>query len=186
MAEIIGRREESLTAALKEFEVLRKEISDRSSAQTTILNLNLAALSTITTLVLAQKANSLVLLVLPLIASCFGMLYFDHAANIDQIGRYIREDIKPIVVSLTENDRLMSYEERVRARELRFLPRGLSMGLPLLLMFTGFPVAGLVRVLQNVDQGWSLALWWAGLAIECIFALHWVSFIRRPFVAGKR
>ena len=180
-----SRSPDVLTAALAEFGALRKEIADRSSAQTTIVNLNLTALSAIATLVLAQKVSPLALLVLPLISACFGMLFFDHAANIDQIGRYLREDIKPIVVELAGDPRLFCYEDRVRAYELGFLPRGLSMGVPLLLMFTGFPVAGLVRAHGVVNNAWQLALWWAGVFVEAIFILHWLSFVRRPFTSRR-
>lgn len=183
---ILGRPSDVLTAALAEFNVLRKEISDRSSAQTTILNLNLVALSAIATLVLAQRVNALALLVLPLVSPCFGMLFFDHAANIDQIGRYLREDIKPLIVAVAADTHLLCYEDRVRAHELSFLPRGLSMGLPLLLMFTGFPVAALAHVRESASHGWPLVLWWAGVVVECIFLLHWVAFVRRPFVASQR
>lgn len=181
------RRSEVIQAAVAEFNVLRKEISDRSSAQTTILNLNLTALSAIAALVLADRADPLVLLVLPLLSSCFGMLFFDHAANIDQIGRYLREEVQAMVTEAVGDPRLFCYEERVRAYELSFVPRGLSMGVPLLLMFTGFPVAALAFSWQRVSGGgWPLFLWWAGIVLQLGFLVHWLAFVRRPFVSSAR
>lgn len=170
-----------MTAALTEFEALRREISDRSAAQTTILNLNLTALAALATLVLANKLDPVTLLVIPLLSACLGMLYFDHATNIDQLGRYIQNNLARTVRRLADNQDIFGYEERVRAHERTFIPRGLSMGVPLLIIFGGVPTGVLIRTWPLLPDGWARALWFAGAIVEGAFVIHWLLFVKRPF-----
>ena len=84
-----GNAEGNRTAILAEFSALRAEIAARSSAQHTLLNLNLTASGVVLGTALAQRANLAVLLVVPIIGCCFGLLFIDHAAVIEKLGRVI-------------------------------------------------------------------------------------------------
>ena len=169
-----------LDTALAEFSALRSEIASRSSAQTTILNFNLTAIAAIGTIVLSNKVSALALLTLPIICGCFGILFFDHAANIDQIGQYIDEKLKPVIRAQSKST-LFAYQEWVKKYERRAFPRAFSLGLPLLVMFAGVPIVALIRTASLLNRDWVLALWILGLSVEIVLVSYFVAFAIRPF-----
>lgn len=157
-----GRTPEDARA---EFAAYREEILSRSSQQYTLLALDLAALTAIAGFVLSDKADQLLLLLLPIISSAIGLLWYDHARNIDSLGTYIRENL-PL---------FGGYERRIDELEVSELRR-VPMTLALLVLLVGAPISGLVVTFHDV-HGSLWALWSCGLllSIACTyFLLRWM------------
>ncbi len=112
--------------ALAEFSALRDEIANRSSAQHTLIGLNLTAIGGIGGFVLSEHADVRLLLLLPILSPALGLLFFDHAINIKKIGTYIGEELRPALVAILGPIGTMRYEEVIAQYEqrkfLRFLP----------------------------------------------------------------
>src|SRR5438094_227548 len=103
----------SVQTALAEFSVLRDEIANRSSAQHTLIGLNLTAIGGIGGFVLSSHADVRLLLLLPMLSPALGLLFFDHAINIKKIGTYIDKVLRPALVEILGPIRTMRYEEEV-------------------------------------------------------------------------
>jgi hypothetical protein len=171
-----------LSVALAEFGKLRDEIAGRSNTLWTLLALNATVSSTVAGFVLAQKADPLLVLLLPLLAPSLGLLVIDHATNIGNIGEYINTVIKPLIHEATGEPRLLRYEEWVDKWETRSTRRVLAFGLPLILLFTVVPVASLVYTIPHLDNGTVWALWATGLALTAFQVALWVAFLAPPLV----
>jgi hypothetical protein len=169
-----------LTASLAEFGKLRDEIAGRSTALWTLVGLNATVSSAVAGFVLAQNADPLLLLVLPLLTPALGLLIIDHAANIGQIGDYIDKVLKPLVHEATGEPRLLCYEEWVDAWESRPLRRILAFGLPLILLFTVVPVYSLVFTVPLLTDGWLWVLWGIGVLMTGFQVALWVAFLAPP------
>jgi hypothetical protein len=174
-----------LTAALGEFAKLRDEIAGRSTTVWTLVGLNATASSAVAGFVLAQKADPLVLLVLPLLVPSLGLLVIDHATNIGQIGDYINQVIRPLVREVTREPRLLCYEEWVDKWETRPLRRTLAFGLPLVLLFTVTPIYALVYTVSKIDTAALWALWVTGAAMTAFQVALWVLFLVPPLRRAK-
>jgi hypothetical protein len=92
--------------ALAEFSALRQEIGSRSTAQHTLLTIQLSTSGTVLGVVLGQVSEPQMLLVIPILSFAFGMLWLDHAANIARLG---------VVIRTTLNERLSPETERTAA-----------------------------------------------------------------------
>ncbi len=148
-----------------QFEAYRQEILDRSGHQHTLLTLNLTAVSAAGGLVLSEYGDARVLLLLPIISSAIGLLWYDHARNIESLGDYIRNDLGVY----------RGYEERIANLE-RDEYRRVPMTLALFILFVATPVAGLLVPFQSVTGPlWSL--WGLGLLLSVVcswFLVRWM------------
>jgi hypothetical protein len=156
--------------ARAEFAAYRDEILHRSSQQNSLLGLDLAALIAIAGFVLSDSADPLLLLLLPIVSSSIGLLWYDHARNIDSLGTYIRDNIGVFA----------GYERRIDALEVSELRR-VPMTLALLILLVGTPLSGLVVTLDDVD-GSLWALWACGVLVSAVCTF----FIVRWMLAGLR
>lgn len=74
---------------LAEFVALRQEIAQRSSFQHGLMVLNLTALGAVMGLVFGQNVDETFLLVVPVLSSALGILWFVNHVTIIRIGAYI-------------------------------------------------------------------------------------------------
>jgi hypothetical protein len=162
-----GRTPEDARA---EFAAYRQEILHRSSQQYTLLALDLTALTAIAGFVLSDNADRLLLLLLPIVSGSIGLLWYDHARNIDSLGSYIAENMQSFA----------GYEQRIDELEVSELRR-VPMTLALLVLLVGAPISGLVVTFRDV-HGSLWALWACGLLVSasCTF------FLVRWMLAGLR
>ena len=152
-----------------EFEAYRQEISDRSGHQHALITLNLTVLSAVVGFVLSDKADPRVLLLLPIVSSAIGLLWYDHARNIESLGDHIRSELK----------RFNGYEERIAGLEKEEWRR-VPMGLALIVLFVVTPIAGLVIPLGRIHGAyWSL--WGAGVSMSAICVFFFSRWIREGF-----
>lgn len=177
-------RATAVTVALAEFAGLREEITSRSTAQHTLMNLNLTAVGVVGGTVLSEHASPLLLLLLPVVGSALGILFFDHASWIENLGRYIASTIQPIVAAAGGDRRLLSWETGYR-RETRRTSMMLRSGLPLLVMFVAGPITATVFSVSYLDHPWAWWVWSIGLLLEVVLLLLWVHYISKWFTAGS-
>ncbi len=166
--------------SLAEFGKLRDEISGRTTAAWTLLGLSVTASTTVTGFVLAQKANPLLLLLLPLLTPSLGLLFIDHAVNIGNIGQYINTVVKPILREAAGDSNLLSYEEWVDTYEEQPIWRLMPFGIPLVLLFSVVPVASLLYTAPLVDTPWGWVLWVMGFVMTAVQVSFWVVFLAPP------
>jgi len=120
--------------------------------------------------VLSDKAADELLILLPIVSGAIGLLWYDHARNIDSLGDYIRVDLP----------RSNGYERRIAELEQSEWRR-MPMTAALMLMFVGAPIAGLVVPLGEL-HGALWGLWAVGL----ILALTCAYWLIRWLVEGFR
>lgn len=92
--------EVKLAALLAEYQSNKAEIANRSSFQHAIVALHLTAGSTIAGIVLAGAVNDSFLLVLAMMSSSLGLIWFDHGQGICVIADYLRDELWPVVEEL--------------------------------------------------------------------------------------
>lgn len=175
-----------LNIVLAEFNALRGEIRDRASAAYMLLNLNITATAAVAGFVLSDKADPLLLLVLPLLSPALGMLFVDHSYNITNLGNYINIQLRPLAISVAGDSRLLGYEEFVDQYERNKLLRFLPLGFPLMLLFAGFPCAALVFSASDVEHVWTWALWTAGVLMVVAYLALWAVFVIAPYRGRDR
>jgi hypothetical protein len=185
-----GERE----AALAEFDALRREIDARSSSQHLVFNIGVTtaaavvALSTATDSRLDATSRSLMLLVLPLALPALGILWFDHARNIDQIGDYIRTDLAEVVRFSGGGAHPFGYEAWVERYERTKLPRFTGLGVPIAVVFAGLPAA-MLAVTAGGLGAWPnrwYAVWGLGALLTCAALVHLVVWLAASFAASGR
>jgi hypothetical protein len=162
------------------FSACREEILARSAHQHTLISINLTALAAVAGVVLSGHADKRLLLLLPLLSSSIGLLWYDHARNIDSLGDYVRERLPE---GFTGYERYIAELER---KERRRVP----MTFALLMLFVATPIAGLVVPIHRVEGALWL-LWGVGLllGVTCAIALlTWMlrGFGGEPEGAGER
>jgi hypothetical protein len=169
-------RSSQVQIALSEFSALRTEITTRSTAQHTLINLSITATSAVGGFVLTGRFEPVLLLILPILSPALGMLYLDHALNIRNIGRYINKQLKPILP-------LMRYEEAVEIYQQHKLLRVLPYGLPIFIIFAGVPLGSLAATYAALQHIWTWVLWGTGLMLSLLYLSFWAFFMLYPFLS---
>jgi hypothetical protein len=169
-----------LQVALAEFSALRSEIKDRSDAAWGLVNLDVTGTAALLGLVLSKNADPKLLLALPLLAPALGLLFIDHAYNINNLGSYINKRLRPLVVEATGSADVLGYEDAIdRYEKHRFL-RLVPLGLPLTLLFSGLPLAALVFVVPSLDAAWAWVVWAFGVLLMLVQSSLWLIFMFDP------
>jgi glycogen debranching enzyme len=164
-----------LQALLTEFNKLRDEIQNRSTAQHTLVNLNLTAGGALAGASFLAKFPLLVLL-LPLVSSALGLLYFDHHTAILHIGGYIRSQLYPRLRSSFPEQRLPTYEDAVEAERRDLLSR-IFMTVPFLVAFLLPGMLGLVYTSTSLAHQWfAISVWVLGLLMTLTIVVVWFEF----------
>ena len=137
---------------LAQFGALQGEIMQRSGHQHAMLNLDTTALGTIAGFVLANKADPLLLLVIPFLSFTFGGLWYDHAINIDRIAR-AKSAIETQLAGTDETyERSVPQFEREGAfAGIVIPPRFFPLGVALFVLYVAAPTLSLVLSLSAVS-----------------------------------
>jgi hypothetical protein len=179
-------REDALKACFAEYTILYAERDNRTSIQT---NLALASL-TATGIILGVALTNItpVILVIPVLTGCLGLLWLDHAAKIDRIGSYVRENLSRTIRTLSDvppsNKTILEWETHQNDQDQskkRRTPRWGRLDLSILFSFA-FPglAAALIFIFfsDTIDErysawGWKL-LAVASLLPGILFAYYWI------------
>jgi hypothetical protein len=180
-----SRQQALVDTCLAEFNALKREIGDRSSAQNTLVNLSLTAVAAVVGVVATHPARASLLLLLTVTSPALGRLYADHARTIVHLAEYIDSDLRTLLSEATGRD-VLAWEERYR--EFRQRDRViLTHRFPVLLIFVGPPIAALIitalhepRFAQFDVPLW--LSWFGGLFLTAYIA---ILFVKIQFSADR-
>lgn len=163
------------TIVLAEFAALRSEMVTRITLLQTLILGNLTVLGIVFGMALSHPDNADVLLVLPIVTPCIGMLVIDSFRNCDILSRYIYKVLRPQlhIRSRLKIDGVETFEwERwVSKRQLTLWFAG-PFQFVLLLEFAGPPIAVLSNTIQYYLRHPHMqvstlqsSLWWSGAVL---------------------
>lgn len=160
---------------LAEFAGLRGEVATRINLQVTIILGNLTVLGVVLGIALSRPENRSILLLLPIVTPCIGLLVIDSFRNLDMLGQYIHRFIRPHlrITSQREIDgvEVFGWERWINEHHVMpwlFLPYQVV----LFLEFLGPPIAVLIAAIQyhlhhrlEPVSALQVGLWWAGVVL---------------------
>jgi hypothetical protein len=173
-----------LDVLLAEFKALRDEIGSRATSSHTLMNMNVVASGVLGGLVVNNPGRVELLLLLPILSPILGLLWLDHAHNIRNIGDYIGTTLRPAVNAAAGDTAgsLLGWEDYVDRYEQRALLRFLPLGVPVIVLFAGIPLASLIRTTVDLETAWQWATWAVGVLLTASFVLLWLRLLRLPFL----
>lgn len=173
---------EMATAALAaQFEALRAEIAARSVAQSNAMQLAVTAFGALAGLRFSQYGDARLLLVIPIVAAVLGLVWFDHAANIFNLGDFIKDRIVPAWKRAAKLADLPDYEQFIRGYERNRMVILRSFGLPPFLVFVFLPAAALVLAFDTPRWDWAFwSLVGLDLVLLAIVIAYWLPFALGP------
>jgi hypothetical protein len=152
--------------ALRQFEALWAEIARRSNAQQALVAATVTAAGTIGGLVVAEKADSVLLVVLAVVAPIFGLLWLDHARNIGDIGEFIRCHWQG-QPNWEQHQAERKYTAGGKFRFFIFITA-------VTLVFVGPAVSGLIASAGQLDGKCHFLASWIGAAVlTALFVVSW-------------
>ncbi len=176
---------EQARIALTEFQALRTEIGNRSTAQYTLVGINLVATSTLGGIALgSDKGSPNVLLLIAPVCVATGLLWLDHAHAIYQIGTYIKRELwhflSKMMAQLQAPDKssLPSYENYAVEGKPLLVERSIFL-LPFFLVFVAPPIFSAVYLLGRRHQGWIYFGLMVDLILDASLVLAWVLALRQ-------
>jgi hypothetical protein len=173
----------ALDVHMAEYKALVDEIGSRASSSHTLININAVASGVVGGLVFDHPNQVELLLLLPILSPVLGLLWLDHAHVIRNIGEYVEDILRPAVNAAAGNSvgSLLAWGDYVGRHERRPWLRFLPLGVPVIVLFAGIPVASLVRTATELSTAWRWTLWIAGVLLTSCFTALWLRFLRLPF-----
>jgi MFS family permease len=155
-------------AKLKQFDVLWAEIARRSNAQQTIIGATVTATGTIAGLVVSNKANPALFVVLAIVSPVFGLLWLDHALNISVIAEFISRNWRPGTPNWEAYYRTQKQTKAGRGRYLLFVAS-------MTVLFLVPAIGGLAASFPHLDSHTGrIAGWIAAVLLTSIFGVAWI------------
>ncbi len=172
---------DSVTVLQGQFEALRAEIAARSAAQAGAIQLAVTAVGALGGLAFATGGDRRLLLLIPIVATFLGLIWLDHAANIFNLGDFIKDRIMPRLKEEAGMDDLPDYETFVRGYERNRLAVIRAFTLPPFLIFVLIPAAAMAVSFEAAHKSWGYWMLFGldGLLLT-IFLLYWLPFARGP------
>ncbi len=174
------------TIVLAEFAALRGEVATRINLQVTLMLANLTVLGVVLGIALSRPDNRDVLLVLPLVTPCIGVLVIDSFRNLDLLGQYIHRFIRPHLPITShrkiEGVEVFGWEQWIAEQHFKWWLFG-PYQFVLFAEFLGPPITILSYAIQyhlhnlhtpvSTLQRW---LWWAGAVLTGSLILYAISY----------
>ena len=148
-----------INAALAEYTALRAEVTNRISGQDTTLNLYMTATAAIFGLALSGHADSLILLVVPLLSAVARLLYHNHNLYIRLVSAYLNDQLRPLVTDRLGEPRLLGWQERTAEYHRGPRRRRLAHPVGLALLFPVPAAVALVLVTPELASSWAWLAW---------------------------
>lgn len=173
---------EFVNVVLSEFSTAKEEIKTRSQAQSNIIALDLTAVGVIGSLFFSKGADPRVLFLIPIISGILGLIYIDHAININKLGRFINRVIKPSLEAVI-GDEIVDFERTIRAQKIEKgrLWSVFLLSFPILLLFAVIPFAALL--LPFFESKVYDATYWVlaalGSTVVLLFLWFWLMITAR-------
>ena len=172
----------AIPVLLAQFNALRGEIAERSKAQATFLSLAITALGALGSLGFSPSGDKRLLLLIPMVSVLLGLLWLDHAANISNLGDFIKDEIMPALRSSSGRSDLPDYEVFIRGYEVRPAVILRSFGLPPFLTFLLAPVVATVLAFDAPVQNW---VFWTMTGVDVALLVLCLAYWA-PFLGGPR
>ncbi|MGC1853071.1 MAG: hypothetical protein WA687_11590 [Solirubrobacterales bacterium] len=172
---------ESAEAQLRQYEALWAEIARRSNAQQALIAATVTATGTVSGLVVAGKADAVLLVVLAVVSPVFGLLWLDHARNIDNIGGFIRSNW-----AWSPNWELEHESRKGTKREATF--RFIIFTTAVTIVFLGPAAGGLIASFSHPGSALIFITAWCPAAmLTALFAVAWLVHVgqTRPSRASR-
>lgn len=151
-----------INVALAEYTALRAEVTNRISGQDTMLNLYMTATAAIFGLALSGHANSLILLVLPLLSAAARLLYHNHNLYIRLVSAYLNDQLRPLITDRVGEPRLLGWNERSAQYQRGPQRSRLTHAAGLALLFPIPAAVALVLVMPRLASPWTWLAWSSG------------------------
>jgi hypothetical protein len=179
-AQVSTRRDIDIWARkvrLAEYKKLKDEVANRSTLQSAIVTLNIAAVGALGGVVIGHQANLLILLLLIPLSTALGLLWLDHAQTIARIGEYIRNRklIPHLGEPKTESHEPESYEEVVAKTSALDVSTYL---VPFFVIFIGPSIASVAATFHAIRGAEQWTFWSADVLITSYCFSIWVIFLR--------
>jgi len=173
---------DAVSVLLAQFEALRAEIASRSQAQASMMQLTITALGAIAALAFSEHGEKLMLLVVPIVSAILGLIWIDHAANITNLGNFIRTEIMPALKAAAGMANLPDYEVAVVRYEQKRSAVMRLFGLPPFLVFLLTPAVTMVLAYGGVEnRDWMFwTLFGLDLFLMAVFTAYWLPWLRGP------
>lgn len=164
-------------AQLRQFEVLWSEIARRSNAQQALLAATVTITGTIGGLVVTNRADSVLLVVLAIVSPVLGLLWLDHARNIGEIGNFIR-----VNWHWTPNwEQANADGKNATSGRARFV----IFATAVTIVFLCPALAGLgASVSHLASVPYRIGAWSVALLLSCLFGLSWAIQIWQSWSAS--
>jgi hypothetical protein len=180
---------ESLTQAkvqtwLEEHRALRNEIEQHHVSMRHMTIFNITASGTIFSLVFLNNELVPLLLLIPVLSSILGFIFFFHSKRMSQLGHYIQKVIAPNIRKLLNNDSLLAWEDNIREQESKGYSKSFSLdGVRLLtfLLTSLLALSGAVSINLYLQF---LPTWLIGLALTVVLII--LTIIERKLWFGTQ
>jgi hypothetical protein len=177
------------------FQAIRAEIDRRSTHQQAVIALNISAIGALGAFALSHPDQVVVLLVLPILCLCLGLIYLDHAKTIEHLASYMQVHVEPAMSELGVS--VAGWEDTQDRYEANYLERFFVYALPITLVFVAAPLYALLRTVSvafNASSGQAglgrhdalMFLWMASAVLTAAFLVPWGQFVMDVFRAGRR
>jgi hypothetical protein len=94
------------------------------------------------------------------------MLYFDHAAQITNIGRYIGYVLRPRLMAIVGDDQVLAWESSYLTFQQKPDAPPFQFGISTFVLFVGGPLSACIASLPTIDHLWHWLAWSVGLILE--------------------
>jgi len=169
-------RAKTVDVVLAEYAALRATLVAKLGHQLTAIGLNITAIAAIGGVVLANRVDSRLLLLLPFLSAAMGLYYRALEHDFTTIARYVYDVQRPMLTEiLSENGVLDHYAYYRARRNTAFFPKIAALAL----MFPLIAVATLVLVAPALRSFSDWATWVLGVVVTLIQIGAWL-FAPRP------
>lgn len=166
-------------AVLAEYAALRAELLQNLGAQSTLINLNMTAIAGIGGIVITQRADIRLLLMLPVISGALGLLANSEARDVTVIEQYIRDHQASLLAQYVGDQRLFQYERYLQDNRGKLRPILFSVVVGL--VFPGISLGALYLVWPFLRSPLDWTAWGLGMVLLALNAVAWVAlWIARP------
>lgn len=168
----------AVSAAVSEYTGLRAEIAQRSTSQSQLVVAAVTVTGLGLTAGLVTNGWAAAALGVPILCAVLGLMWGDHAVQIEKAGAYIEHVATPHLRALTGDAHLMTWEQVTKV-DMKSSPRVLArLGVPVLAMSIVPSLSAIALAWPEVDSVGEWFLLALGFVLEALFVSAWWRVLR--------
>ncbi|GAA4690582.1 hypothetical protein [Phytohabitans rumicis] len=176
MSSALEGQSKTVDVVLAEFVALRAEVTQHLAARFTVIGLNVTGVAAIGGIVIANRADTRLLLLLPFLSGALGLWFHILTIDVMVIASYVENVQRPILVEQLGEDRLFQYEHYFRSRmKGRRLIQAITAGL----MFPAVSLAALTMTIGSLHSLFDWSVWILGVVLLLLQNAVWATRLRR-------